>query len=146
MSSSSSSSSELSTPSSLSSFDPLAVHFFTNCSAVQNTIQPSSNRSTPHPYRAPVTNFNLFHPLSTMSQSPPGMNGLQTNNTPSRLPSTTFNGFPSSPQGGIFVPYRHETPSPELEDILKSNKDKGSPSPNRARLRSNSPVKQAFRP
>ncbi len=140
MSSPSSSSSEVSTPSSLSSFDPLAVHFFTNCSAVQNTIQPS-NRSIPHPYRAPVTNFNLFHPLNTISQSPPGMNGLQTNNTPSK-----FNGFPSSPQPGIFVPYRQETPSPELEDILRSNKDKSSPSPNRARLRSNSPVKQAFRP
>lgn len=130
MSYSSSSSSEVSTPSSLSSFDPFAEHFFTNCSAVENTVQPS-NRNSPHPYKTPVTKFNLYHPLNMSSQSFPGTNGGQTNNTSSQSPQK-FNGFHSSPQGGIFILYRQETPPPELEDILKSNKDKGSPCPNRS--------------
>ena len=138
--STSSSSSEASTPLSLSTFDPFATHAFTNCSAVQDRVDPP-NRGYAYPIRPPIANFTLSHPSSQVRTAT--NHGLTSVPQP-HMPAT--NAFP--PQGAnIFVTYRQETPSPDLEDILKSSKSKtNSPScsPSRSRPRSNSPAKRPY--
>jgi len=138
-SSTSSSSSEASTPLSLSTFDPFATHAFTNCSAVQDSADPP-NRGYPYPFRPPVANFTLSHPSQAHTATNHGLTSVPQPYTPA------INAFP--PKGAnIFVTYRQETPSPDLEDILKSSKSKTSSpscSPSRSSPRSNSPAKHPY--
>ncbi|KAF8972639.1 hypothetical protein BDZ97DRAFT_1913137 [Flammula alnicola] len=102
MSSSSSSSSESSlsdSSPSLSKFDPFAVHPFTNCSVNQNGSKPVNPTSYGYPYGPSFGNYNLRR-VQPQPQVPP----------------------PNAPPAGIFVPFRKDTPSPDLADVLKSNK------------------------
>ena len=117
MSSSSSSSSESSKPSTtLHNFDPFAVHPFTNCAANQDE-SPMQYRTHPaYPYGPSFSNFNTPPHALAPPQGPPPANA-PTSNMP-RSPPYNY----SSPQKttGIFVPFRKDTSSPELGDVLKN--------------------------
>jgi len=116
-----SSSSESSNSSStLPNFDPFAVHPFTNCSHVNQNNAP---RTTSNPYayaKGPtVGNYHTRH----TPQVPPQTTNNATPSSPSRSPAAPY-GYSQHP-AGIFVPFRKDTSSPELDDVLKSKKNLG---------------------
>lgn len=85
----------------LEGFDPFAVHPFTNCSVSPTSLPPAHHRhasSYAHrrvEYSAPDTQ------PKTYSTPTPAMRGL------------------SAPVRPIFIPFRRDTASPELELVLK---------------------------
>ena len=87
----------------LASFDPLAVHPFTNSSGLLPKPTPPSQY--PHPLPSPAT-------LATPPVSP--AQGFVHAPQPSRAPKKG----PASAKGPIFVPFRPERSSPDLDDIL----------------------------
>ncbi|PPR06202.1 hypothetical protein CVT24_000647 [Panaeolus cyanescens] len=115
-SSGSESSSSSSRPMTLSEFNPFATHHFTSCTT---STHHSDNRPNPaygYPYGPTSGNFTSYptrgHPTS--------------HNTPSSIvaPSPTMPSKQASQgqRGPIFTPFRKETASPDLSDILKSDK------------------------
>ncbi|KAF5316630.1 hypothetical protein D9619_006098 [Psilocybe cf. subviscida] len=106
MSSSSSESSSSQTSSSLPKFDPFAVHPFTNCSVTQNVHNPSTPAHTKYAYA-----------YSGRNGIPPSPQNQYPANTSSHSPPKSSS---SSHTAGIFVPFRQDTSSPDLADVLKS--------------------------
>ena len=129
-SSSPSSSTKLSPSLSQYNFDPFAVHPFTSCaSSNSNTPTMNYNRSNPpyaYPYKQSPGNYSTPHP-----PIPPPL--LATDPIPSdqQLPQKPYTYAPPRP-AGIFVPFRKETSSPDLPDILKS-KPKSPPDTSKTR-------------
>ena len=115
-------STKLSPPLSQYNFDPFAVHPFTSCTS-----------SNPNGY-TPTVNYNCSNPPS------PGDYSTPHPAIPSPLPAT--NPIPSDQQlppkpyiytparpAGVFMPFRKETSSPDLPDILKSKSKSPSNTP-----------------
>lgn len=126
-SSPSSSSSESSFPSKsasgLANFDPFAVHPFTNCSQVNQGSSP--------PYNPANSSYGYAYApnVGTPSRNPPQVSSQSTNNgtptTSSHAPTMPYGHTQQS--GGTFVPFRKDTSSPDLDNVLKSRKT-GTPS------------------
>ncbi|KAJ3515753.1 hypothetical protein NLJ89_g1558 [Agrocybe chaxingu] len=110
------------TSSSLSSFDPFAVHPFTNCSVNQNNtpVQPSIHHGYAYPYGPSMASYTTAY--NQFPQTPTA-NGLPSSSAPQSSPKPY--GY-SSHNSGVFIPFRKETASPELGDVLKANKTKAS--------------------
>lgn len=89
----------------LASFDPLAVHPFTNTSGLMP--KPMAPSQYPHPL-----------PSSATLSSPPASPAQGFIHTPQ--PSRTVSPKKSlaASKGPIFVPFRPDRSSPELDDIL----------------------------
>jgi len=117
MSSSASSSDDVSStstklpPSPLSNFDPFAVHPFTSYASPSSNGNPQLNydrSNTSYAYSCRLENSQTPHapqpttPVSSHQQSSP----------------KPYAYTPPRPTG-IFVPFRQETSSPELSDVLK---------------------------
>ncbi|PPQ66654.1 hypothetical protein CVT26_009409 [Gymnopilus dilepis] len=120
-SSPSSSSSESSSPSKsqpgLANFDPFAVHPFTNCSQMNQSNGQPYNPANSYGY-ALAPNVNNQSRTTPKVASP--VNG--TPNSSSRMP------IHAQHPGGIFTPFRKDTSSPDLDDVLKSRKPSTTPS------------------
>ena len=95
----------------LSSFDPLATHPFTNNSGL--LPKPAAPSQFPHPVPA-----SKAHP----SHTAPGPIILTTTHVhapqPKRAPAKSSSSAPKP----VFVPFRPERSSPDLEDILLKKK------------------------
>ncbi|KAI0654743.1 N-terminal glutamine amidase-domain-containing protein [Cubamyces menziesii] len=99
----------------LSSFDPLATHPFTNNSGL--LPKPAAPSQYPHPHPSP-------------SKALPSSNGVSQGpiilaTAPVHAPQPKRASAPKSSSSGpkpIFVPFRPERSSPELEDILLKKK------------------------
>ncbi|KAI0328116.1 hypothetical protein GY45DRAFT_1255775 [Cubamyces sp. BRFM 1775] len=99
----------------LSSFDPLATHPFTNNSGL--LPKPAAPSQYPHPHPSP-------------SKAVPASNGASQGpiiltTAPVHAPQPKRAAAPKSTSSGpkpIFVPFRPERSSPELEDILLKKK------------------------
>jgi len=105
----------------LTKFDPFAVHPFTNCSASQSDSY-RQNRQFPtygYPYGS-LENYNSFHKPTPQQQVPPAINKSST--------KSSVNAYAYPPRPAIFIPFRQDTSSPELPDILKANKSLSKPS------------------
>ena len=100
----------------LAKFNPFAVHPFTNCSASPSDSYPQ-NRQFPtygYPYGSSLENYNSLHKPTPQQQVPPAVNKSST--------KSSVNAYAHPPRPGIFIPFRQDTSSPELPDILKANK------------------------
>ena len=114
-SASDSSSSPNSSPT-LAKFNPFAVHPFTNCSASQNESHPRNHQFSTYGYPyGPLGNYNSLHNPTPQQQAPPGLNTPNKSSTKSSV-----NAYVHPPRPAIFIPFRQDTSSPELPDILKS--------------------------
>ena len=91
--------------SAFASFDPLAVHPFTNSSGLLPKPAPPSQY--PHPLPSPAT-------LATPSAPLPGFVHAPT--PKHKVPQSTHRKQP------IFVPFRPDRSSPDLDDILLKKK------------------------
>ncbi|KAF8899623.1 hypothetical protein CPB84DRAFT_1132364 [Gymnopilus junonius] len=112
-SSSSSESSPSKSPSSLANFDPFAVHPFTNCSQANQGSSPPYPTNSSYGYAyAPNVSAYSRNPLQVSSQS-------TTNGAPNTALKTPYGHVQP---GGVFVPVRKDTSSPDLDDVLKSRK------------------------
>ena len=114
-SASDSSSSPNSSPT-LANFNPFAVHPFTNCSASQSDSHPHTRQfpTYGYPYGPSLGNYNSLHNRPPQQQVPPAMNKSST--------KSSVNAYAHPPRPAIFIPFRQDTSSPELSDILKANK------------------------
>ncbi|PPQ79664.1 hypothetical protein CVT25_003238 [Psilocybe cyanescens] len=125
MSSSSSSSTESGSPpspsSTLSNFDPFAVHPFTNCSQVNQSNVP---KSSPYGYAYP-SNANNSVQQSQNTHLPTPLNSS------SRSPTVPY-GYPPRP-AGIFEPFTKDASIPELGDVLKKTSTPSNTSGNPAK-------------
>ena len=92
----------------LASFDPLAVHPFTNTSGLMP--KPAAPSQYPHLLPSPAT---LATPPPPMSTATPG--GFVHSPKPSRAMSPKKNG---SGKGPVFVPFCPDRSSPDLDEIL----------------------------
>lgn len=88
----------------LASFDPLAVHPFTNTSGLMPKPAPPSQ----YPHQLPSSATHATTAQGYVVHSP----------QPTRTLSPTKKGPASSAKGPIFVPFRPERSSPDLDDIL----------------------------
>ena len=105
------------TKSLLESFDPFAVHPFTNNSGLlPNPPRPSLY---PLPIRS-LPNCSSSQPPSPRSPSPDSFIPIQAPQ-PHNPSSALLGTFTPSPRKPIFVVFKPERSSPELEDILKKN-------------------------
>lgn len=94
----------------LASFDPLAVHPFTNTSGL--LPKPAAPSQYPLPLPSPAT-------LATAPAPAPSVVAPQ----PKRAGGPTHSGGAARTQKGpIFMPFRPERSSPDLEDILLKKK------------------------
>lgn len=93
-------------------FDPLALHPFTSYASPNpngNTQAVSCNHHS-NPYRQSPGGYPSPHAPITAS--------LSTTATQQQSPQKPFAYTPPRP-AGVFVPFRKDTSSPELSDILK---------------------------
>ncbi|KDR67955.1 hypothetical protein GALMADRAFT_231588 [Galerina marginata CBS 339.88] len=102
----------------LPNFDPFAIHPFTNCSHVNQTPGVPSS-PYPYAYGPTVGNYHNRH----APQGPPQTTNNASPSSMSRSPATPY-GYSPRP-AGVFVPFRKDTSSPELDDVLKSKKNSG---------------------
>ncbi|KAF8159774.1 hypothetical protein B0H34DRAFT_796992 [Crassisporium funariophilum] len=120
-------SSTSSSPSSVSSvsglsFDPFAVHPFTSCTTSPNisTLHNRGNPSYAYPHVPAMGNYSASYSHNLPQSSPPMRS---VNAQPSGSPSKSYaNSQPRN--AGIFVPFRKETSSPDLPDVLKTTSSK----------------------
>ncbi|GJE98127.1 hypothetical protein PsYK624_143490 [Phanerochaete sordida] len=89
----------------LASFDPLAVHPFTNTSGL--LPKPAAPSQYPMPLPSPAT----------LATAPSNMAHVAAPQAKRASPSKS-----GSKKGPIFVPFRPERSSPDLEDILLKKK------------------------
>ncbi|KAF8801282.1 hypothetical protein BYT27DRAFT_7262092 [Phlegmacium glaucopus] len=100
-------------------FDPFAVHPFTSyASSNPNANAPTANHNHgnplyAYPYSQPLGDYPTPH---TPIPSPIG--AIPIAHSPSPSKSKPYAYMPPRPTG-IFVPFRKETSSPELSDVLK---------------------------
>ena len=98
----------------LASFDPLAVHPFTNTSGL--LPKPAAPSQYPMPLPPPST---LAAPTAPATNGTPAVHAPQ----PKRASPATKSPSKGAPaKGPIFVPFRPERSSPDLEDILLKKK------------------------
>jgi len=116
----------------LSKFDPFAVHPFTNCSASQSDGSPH-DRQFPtygYPYGPSLGNYN-----TRQNQIPQQRIPLATNTPPKTSTKSSVDVHPHPPRPAIFIPFRKDTSSPELADILKADKSPSKSSTTNSDLR-----------
>jgi len=105
--------------SSFASFDPLATHPFTNNSGL--LPKPAQPSQFPHPLPSPLSAANTSALTPAQLQALPQMHAPKP-----KLPSSTSKSRTSKSGPGasrpIFVPFRPERSSPELDDILLKKK------------------------
>jgi len=101
----------MSTQTAFSSFDPLATHPFTNNSGL--LPKPTAPSQFPHSIPAPLK----ANVATALERSAP--NAIRAPH-PRKAPSATQSSTKSTSSGPkpIFVPFRPERSSPELDDIL----------------------------
>ncbi|KAK7689132.1 hypothetical protein QCA50_007823 [Cerrena zonata] len=120
----------------LSSFDPLATHPFTNNSGL--LPKPAAPSKYPLPLHTARSNAQA-------TSAPIPIHAPQ----PSRTTPSKNSKSSGGTRGPIFVPYRPERSSPELEDILLRKKvsdvltNKQTWSIDQAKVSSSSPPKRA---
>ncbi|EKM55909.1 uncharacterized protein PHACADRAFT_256842 [Phanerochaete carnosa HHB-10118-sp] len=105
-------SSVMSQSSVLASFDPLAVHPFTNTSG----LLPKPAAPSQYPMPLPSSATLATAPPSTAA--PPALAAPQ----PRHASPSKAGGAQGAKKGPIFVPFRPERSSPDLEDILLKKK------------------------
>ncbi|KAL4253927.1 hypothetical protein ABKN59_003090 [Abortiporus biennis] len=107
----------------LASFDPLATHPFTNNSGLLPKPTPPSK------YPHPIPSFNASTQTTGQAGQKPHTTSSTRQNVPLHAPqpsrSNPLNNSRSSPgthRAPIFVPFRPERSSPDLDDILLKKK------------------------
>ncbi|KAI9056877.1 hypothetical protein FKP32DRAFT_1598757 [Trametes sanguinea] len=100
----------------LSSFDPLATHPFTNNSGLMP--KPAAPSQYPHPHPSPSK-------VASTNNGASGQPPIILTTAPVHAPQPKRAPHPKSSSSGpkpIFVPFRPERSSPDLEDILLKKK------------------------
>ncbi|PCH38455.1 hypothetical protein WOLCODRAFT_43048, partial [Wolfiporia cocos MD-104 SS10] len=100
----------------LASFDPLATHPFTNNSGLLPV--PAQPSQFPHPLPSPLRTEHTELPApakpGTATTPPPTLRAPK----PRAPPMAKSKSAMSAPRRPIFVPFRPERSSPELDEIL----------------------------
>lgn len=119
-------------PNVLSSFDPFAVHPFTNYSGPsqhgKQPLPPNQMHILPHPSTLTLdgpavpsyqqTQFSAAQSSNRVYHPAPAPVGYQSQ------ACQTYSG-PASSARPIFVPFRQETSSPDLSDVLRRKRTSG---------------------
>lgn len=98
----------------LSNFDPFAVHPFTSCASSNPQLNDCSNASYAYPCR-----LEHYYPTP---HAPQPTTPISSHQQSSPKPYAYTPPRPSRPTG-IFVPFRLDTSSPDLSDVLKPKSD-----------------------
>lgn len=106
------------------SFNPHAIHPFTNNNVVDSYKSPPPPSQYPRPIPSSTTQYTISSPSSVQSSRQPSPSGTVHSPQPRRAvpPVNAQQSFNAAQPKPIFFPFHQDRSSPELEEILLRKK------------------------